>query len=118
MNGNARDQIPVDLSEDNYGQGATEISRIASDASSPLFLAVESDVVRFVEHAVEHLDFVTGVDSVDVVDAMDSRRDVARLAASARRDQTLRFIVVPVGARWLITHLTSIPEDRVRWALL
>lgn len=92
-----------------------------------LFFAVESDdisevveqVGRIEHFAREEMSLRDPVVSVaQVVDAVAEQSEVATLMVTARREQIVRFIVVPVGARWWIRHLTGIPESYVRWATL
>lgn len=94
---------------------------------TPLFFAVESDDVSEVIEQVARIEYFAreemglrdpAVSVAQVIDAIEEQRDVPRLMATARRDGVVRFFVVPVGARWWLRHLTSRPEDAVRWATL
>lgn len=102
---------------------ATEIER-SERYDTGLFFAVESDDIGEVVSAVERLEYFASkedpgaTDIAQVIDAIEEQRDVPRLMATARRDGVVRFFVVPVGARWWLRHLTSRPEDAVRWATL
>lgn len=103
-----------------------EIERSERDDTG-LFFAVESDDISKVVTQAERIEYFardemglrdTAVPFAQVVDAVVEQSEVPRLMVTARRDGIVRFIVVPVGARWWIRHLTGIPEDRVRWAAL
>lgn len=92
-----------------------------------MVFAVESDDISEVESAVEGILYfareeMTLRDPVfpvaQVIDVVVEQSDVAELMATARREKVVRFFVVPVGARWWLRHLTSRPEDAVRWATL
>lgn len=103
-----------------------EIERSERDDTG-LFFAVESDDISKVVAQAARIEYFaleemglrdTAVSVAQVIDAIEEQRDVPRLMVTARRDGVVRFFVVPVGARWWIHHLTGIPENDVRWAIL
>lgn len=92
-----------------------------------MIFAVESDDISEVVEQVGRIEYFAreemalrdpAVAVAQIVDAVVEQSEVATLMVTARREQVVRFIVVPVGARWWIRHLTSRPEDAVRWATL
>lgn len=100
---------------------------LARTRDTSLFFGVESDDIGEVVEAVGRLETRaregreplggSDVELSRIVDAIEDT-DVLRLMATARRDAVVTFVVVPEGARWYLTRLTSIPEDRIRWATL
>lgn len=117
MNADGVTLSDIDLAEE------IEYSR---DHGTPLFFAVESDDISEVVEAVGRIEYFARENLrlrdtelvAQVVDAIAEQDGVATIMATSRSRRIVSFIVVPVGARWWIRHLTSIPEDRVRWAAL
>ena len=92
-----------------------------------IIFAVESDDISEVVSQVGRIEYFAREEMAlrdpsapvaQVIDVVVEQSDVAELMATARREKVVRFFVVPVGARWWLRHLTSRPEDAVRWATL
>ena len=92
-----------------------------------MVFAVESDDISEVVSQVGRIEYFAREEMAlrdpsapvaQVIDVVVEQSDVAELMATARREKVVRFFVVPVGARWWLRHLTSRPEDAVRWATL